>query len=322
MGRALEKAAGRAEGQDAQGTGLFGAALRDLVVISNPAAGRGGRRKLRDALAVLEHRGIQVEHRETGRRGDAERLAREAAGRNPRPGAVVAAGGDGTIHEVVNGLAYTGVPLGVLPLGTANVYARELGLPPEAADAARALLGGTARRVHLGMAGDRYFLAMAGVGFDAQVVYELDLGLKRLLGRLAYVSTGLRVLAAPPRHCFDVELEGETICACGAVIGKGRYWGGAFQVTPDARVEEPELYLCLFTRSRPWDLMRYAAGILSGRHLAYPDVVLRRARRFSVRCSRPLHVQADGDLAGTLPMEFSVAEGALSVLAPPAAVFP
>ncbi|MHB8765056.1 MAG: diacylglycerol/lipid kinase family protein [Deferrisomatales bacterium] len=293
------------------------APLGHAVLISNPAAGRGGRRALDEAVRVLETGGVRVDLRETRRRGDAEALAREATRLDPLPDAVVAAGGDGTIHEVVNGLAHTGVPLGVLPLGTANVFARELELPSDPARAARAVLEGRPRRVHLGMAGGRYFLCMAGVGFDAQVVYELDLGLKRVLGKLAYLATGLKVLMAPPRHPFEVEIDGERLTACGAVVGKGHYWGGSLQVTPDARIDEPDLHLCLFTGSRPWDLMRYTSGILRGRHLSYPDVLLRRARRFTLHCPRPLPVQADGDLIGALPMAFSVAEQALTVLGPP-----
>lgn len=291
------------------------AGLRHVVLISNPTAGRRSGRRLRDAVQQLEGRGIDVDLRHTRRRGDAEELARAAAGEHPD--AVVAAGGDGTIHEVVNGLAYSGVPLGVLPLGTANVFAREMSLPTDPVRAALGLLAGTPRQVHLGRADSRYFLVMAGVGFDAQVIYELDLGLKRLLGKLAYVSTGLKVLLAPPRHRFEVEIGAERLSACGVVIGKGHYWGGSFQVTPGARIEAPDLHLCLFTGSRAWDLVRYAGGIVSGKHLGFPDVLLRTAREFTIHSPRPLRVQADGDLIGTLPMAFSVAENALTVLGPP-----
>jgi YegS/Rv2252/BmrU family lipid kinase len=289
--------------------------LTRVVLISNPTAGRKSRSRLREAVRHLETRGVLVDLVETRRRGDAEELARAAA--VGRPDAVVAAGGDGTIHEVVNGLAYSSVPLGILPLGTANVFARELGLPSDPVRAAQAVLAGRPRTVHLGRAGSRYFLVMAGVGFDAQVIYDLDLGLKRLLGKLAYLSTGLKVLLAPPRHPFEVRIGDEQLTACAAVIGKGHYWGGSFQVTPGARLEDPDLHLCLFTGSRPWDVLRYAGGIFSGKHLGFSDVFLRSARDFALHSARPLRVQADGDLIGTLPMTFSVAEGALSVLGPP-----
>ncbi len=287
---------------------------QEVHVICNPAAGRGGRRKLEAATRHLESGGVRIVHRETSRRGDAETLARAAAGQ--RPDAVVVAGGDGTINEVVNGLAYSGVPLGILPLGTANVFALELGLPRDPLGAAEAVLRGRPRTVDLGKAGERYFLVMAGVGFDAQVIYHLDLGLKAMLGKLAYVATGFRVLLAPPRRSFEVRVGSETIVGYGAIIGRGRYYGGSFQATPLARLDRPELDVCVFTRAGTRSVLRYVLGIASGRHLAYPDVVYRKADRLALCSNVPLRVQADGDLVGTLPLDFSVAERALTVLVP------
>lgn len=286
-------------------------------MISNPIAGRGSRGHLDRALTRLRTSGVRVDLWQTRRKGDALALARTAAGNGAD--LVIAAGGDGTINEVVNGLAYTGVPLGVLPLGTANVFARELSLPRDPEGAAAVILREATRTVHLGRAADRLFLVMAGVGFDAQVVYELDLGLKALAGKLAYLATGLKVLFAPPRRPLRISIDGEEVAGYGAIVGKGRHYGGGFRATPLADLERRELDVCVFQKSSPWSILRYAAGIARGNHLALPDVHYRKGVRVRISSTHPLHVQADGDLIGTLPMEFTVAEDAIEVLSAPGA---
>ena len=285
-----------------------------MTVVSNPTAGRHGRRKIAAAVAHLESRGIRVSVRETQRKGDAELLARGAAAEHPC--AVVAAGGDGTINEVMNGLVGLGVPLGVLPLGTANVFAREIGLPTDPARAAEVVAQGRTTSVHVGTANNRHFLLMAGVGFDAQVVYELPLALKSLLGRLAYVLTGLRVLAFPPRQPLEVDLGGEVVSGFGVIVGNARHYGGPFQVTPLAGLQLPELDVCIFTRPGSLPLFRYLSAVASGNHLSLADVAYRKSHNLVVRSAKPLHVQADGDLFGKTPLEFRVTENALSVLVP------
>lgn len=288
--------------------------MSPIIVIANPIAGRRCPQRIEQAVAALRRRGAQVEVWYTQRRGDGLRLCRQAMAHNPH--AVVAAGGDGTINEIINGLAGTAVPLGILPLGTANVFAHEIGLSSNVEEAIAAICDGRAQRVHLGVAGDRHFLLMAGVGFDAQVVYKLDLGLKRMLGKLAYVLTGLRVLLAPPSQLLEIEADGEMLAGYGVIIGKSRHYGGAFQATPLAGLELPELDLCIFRRHGLLPLTRYIAGIARGRHLELPDVLYRKATHVRVRCGLPLPVQADGDLIGRLPMEFSVARDSLTILRP------
>lgn len=263
---------------------------------------------------MLRERGVDVEVRHTRRRGDGEVLARKAV--IEKPDIVVAAGGDGTINEVAHGLAYSGVPLGVLPMGTANVFALEIGLNGTLSQAIDTLLNGRRETIHLGKADDRYFLIMAGVGFDAQVVYELDLGVKKRLGKLAYVSTTLKVLARPPRDLLEFVVDGEVLRGYGAIIGNGRYYGGAFQVTPLAGLNKPELDICIFARHGTWSLLRAVIRVALGWHLNTPHIIYRKGRNISIRSNSMVHVQADGDSIGTLPMEFSIAENALTIVKP------
>src|SRR5580700_10859761 len=185
-----------------------------MVIVFNPVAGRRRAHLLWRVLDVLVANGVRLELAETCRSGHAEALALEAVRRGEKM--VVAAGGDGTIAEVANGLMGTGARLGVIPLGTANVLAHELALPFAPRAVAAALAFGRTRTLWPGVArgaeGSRLFVQMLGVGFDAQVVHRLSLPLKRVLGRGAYVVQSLRETARyrfPPVRLRIDEVETE-----------------------------------------------------------------------------------------------------------------
>jgi YegS/Rv2252/BmrU family lipid kinase len=291
---------------------------RLLVVIGNPAAGQSGRSVIRSAAGFLRRHAPRVEVGMTRARGDAEALCREAV----EAGAdmVVAAGGDGTINEVVNGLAGSRAALGVVPLGTANVLALELGLPLDPERACRLILDGAPRAVLPGLAGGRRFLLMAGAGLDAEVVYRTSLSWKQRIGKAAYVASGLRALMTGPRPRLTVEAAGlPSLEGAGAVIGRSSRYGGRFSVTPGASLGEPLLQVCVFTRRGRFDLLRYTWGVTRGRHTTYDDVSIFKAPRVTVSSAERVHVHADGDLLGTLPMEFGVCDEPLRIIVPPRA---
>jgi YegS/Rv2252/BmrU family lipid kinase len=232
---------------------------------------------------------------------------------------VVAAGGDGTINEVVNGLAGTGVTLGLLPLGTANVLALETGVPLDPEAACRLILSGRPARIHLGMAGTRRFLLMAGAGFDAEVVYGTAESWKRKMGKAAYVLAGFWTLISRPGPRIAVTpAGGAPLAATGVIIGKARLYGGRFSVTPGARLDEPLLQACVFLGRGRVRRTRAALGVVCGTHAATRDVVIFKTERLHVESDERVHVHADGDLVGTLPMEFAVAPETLNVILPAA----
>ena len=288
---------------------------RRLYVIYNPAAGWRRRWRYRKVLAHLARLGCALTLCETAARGDAEALARAAD-----PAAVdlvVAAGGDGTINEVINGLAASPIPLAILPLGTANVLAAEIGLAGSARAIAETIATQAPRPVFLGSANGRRFALMVGVGFDARVVADLDLGLKRAFGKLAYVLAALRQLLAYRARRYLVEIDGRPFTAAALVIAKGHYYGGRFTIAPAARLEEPRLYVALFECPGRWNLLRYGWGLLSGRIGRLSDVRVVPARSVSVRAesAEPGEaVQADGDLAATLPLAVTLADATLALV--------
>ena len=283
-----------------------------LCVIFNPTAGARRRRRLMRVLDALMGLGARVELLETQAPGHAEELARGAA----RDGydALVAAGGDGTINEIVNGIEDAAMPLGIVPLGTANVLAAELDLPSAPKALAECIAFGRAEAVFAGSANGRRFAMMAGIGFDARVVEGIDLALKRRTGKAAYVASALACLARLRPCRYEVEIDGEVSSAAGLVIAKGHFYGGRFVVASGARLEEPVFEVALFAGGGRFDMLRYAAALGANRVAALPDARLVRGRR--VRVTGPVgeRVQIDGDLGASLPLEATIAPRPFAVL--------
>lgn len=290
------------------------------VVIFNPTAGHRRQARLRLALARLAAAGLVPEVLETTHPGHATPLARAAAGRAPL---VVAAGGDGTIAEVAAGLAGTAARLGVLPLGTANVLAAELGIPPAMAAAAEALATGDVLAIHPGLArfadgGERLFVQMLGAGFDAAVVAALDLGLKRRIGRGAYVLQTLREL---PRYRFPairVAFEDEVVMAGSVIVSKGRLYAGRNLLAPAAEMSAPGFQVALFRPRGPFATALYGATLPFDLLPHMPGVRLRRALRLRIE-GAGVAVQMDGDACGALPVDIAPAPAALRIMVPRAA---
>lgn len=252
--------------------------------------------------------------RETAHPGHARELAREASAKHAR--LVVAAGGDGTISEVAAGLSGRGAALGVIPLGTANVLAHELGLPFKADTIAAALAFSRTRQLWPGIArsqlGERLFVQMLGVGLDAQVVHNMPRGLKRLLGRSAYVA---RTLAESTRYKFNpikVLIDGCPAEAGSVVISKGRNYAGRYVLAPEADSAAPGFSVALFSGRGPASAMYYGAALTMNCLPHAPGLRLIRARRVEVLGVAP--AQADGDPAGASPFFIEDADAPLNVV--------
>ncbi|MGB9723605.1 MAG: YegS/Rv2252/BmrU family lipid kinase [Chloroflexia bacterium] len=287
-------------------------------LILNPAAGQTYRlAELEEVLGYLVRQGWEVSLRETRRPGEAMELAREAAAAGLD--VVVAVGGDGTVNEVVNGLAGTTTALAVLPMGTGNVWAREQGLPTEPLEAAQVLLQGQIRSMDLGLAGSRYFLLMAGVGYDAAVVQTMTGDTRQLFWPWSYI---LRGIASAIHYAGeeavitldDQQLSGETVVA---VIGNTRLYGGFAQITPQATVDDGLLDICILRgRGGLPQISLFALLTLLQRQKWIGGVEYRRAREVVIASRTPLHVQVDGEPIGQTPMTFRAVPRALRVLLP------
>ncbi len=297
---------------------------RNITLISNPNAGRGGRRRAAEVerfCALLRQRGIEVETLTTNAPGDATRLA--AASVREGVGEVIVSGGDGTINEALQGLVGGRVRLGIWPAGTANVLARELRLPFDAQGAADVIARGRTRRIYAGAATEeasgarRFFFLMAGVGLDASVVERVRPRLKRRVGEGAFWVSGLGHLVRWRPVPFSVEIEGETYPATFAAFGRAPHYGGDISVTPGARLDEPEFEICIVnSHSRLRFLQLLAHGLRrEGLRRELPGVRYVRATR--ARATGEARMQVDGELTGRLPVTFEIAPEAVEVIAPP-----
>jgi diacylglycerol kinase (ATP) len=302
-------------------------ASKALLLIVNPTAGRR-RRGLVDAVAArVRQAGWSVDVVETKAAGDARQLAETCdAGRYS---VIAVAGGDGTINEVINGLAGRGddtPAVGIVPLGTANVLAHELGLGFSAAAVARTMVAGRALLVQPGEAvngaGSRCFSLMAGAGFDAKVVAGVSAPLKRRLGRAAYVWRSLVEARRYRPVRYEVEIDGVRHEASSVIVTRSRHYAGPYVVAPKAALGEPMLHVCLFERWGRSHTFRYGLALLRGRlpRTAGYRVVTGRSVRVSVLSDagelREQPVQIDGDNALTLPVSIGLSAGAVRLLQP------
>ena len=289
---------------------------RHILIIVNPAAGRArsSERRLGRFVAALERQGCTVVLRRAGPSpGQVERLAGQA---EPGFEAIVAAGGDGTISAVVNGLGGRAVPFGVLPLGSANVLAREIRLPRAPEALASLIATGPVSPIWPGRVGERAFVMMASAGFDSEIVAALSPELKRRVGRLAFAWGFLVRLWHCPACELTVRADGVEYRAAAVVAAKGRHYAGPFVVAPGADLAEPVLELVLLDRRGRWAMLRYATALLLGRVPRLGDIAIVRARQASVAGNRALPVQADGEIVGELPITLAVADRPLLLIRP------
>lgn len=286
-----------------------------VALIFNKAAGRGRKKSLLldGVIESLSAADMVVDVYPTEAPGHATELARRARAVSER---VLAWGGDGTLNEVAAGLLGSEVPMGVLPGGTVNVFARELGIPLRLEEAVKCFVSGRVVSIPVGLANGRPFLLMVGVGLDGEVVHRLESSFKDRLGALAFWLDGLRVLARFPMSPVTVRADGREIVCSSVVIGKLRRYGPRYFITPEAKVDEPKLHTVLFKGRKRRDYLRYLFGVLGGLHLRFGDVDSFKTDRLEVRSTEEVRVQIDGEPAGHTPLSIEVRDRGLSVVLP------
>ncbi|AHJ67882.1 diacylglycerol/lipid kinase family protein [Granulibacter bethesdensis] len=289
-----------------------------MIVIFNPAAGQRRPGRLWAVLDLLLEHGIKVELAETRHPGHATELARQAAASGTDM--IVAAGGDGTIAEIAQGMIGSPTRLGILPLGSANVLAHELTLPVRAKAIASTLAFRRTRPLWPGLvqAGQRQrlFVQMLGVGFDAQVVHHLPLPLKRFTGRIAYAAQSIREISRYRSTRFPVIIDGQPHEAATVIVAKGRYYGGPFLLAPDAASDSPGFSIAMFQQDSTRDILKYGLQLLFGQLPACTGLKFLRGREIIFPGSTILPAQADGDPAGHTPLHIGDAPCPLRVVVP------
>jgi diacylglycerol kinase (ATP) len=288
----------------------------EILIIGNPVAGNGkAADRINRFVRILEDRGHEVETFLTRKPGDA--LSR-ASCIDIAPEQLVVAGGDGTINEVLNGLADPSrVPILHLPVGTANMLARDLGLPRGLKHLASVLERGKIRRVDMGLAGDRRFLLLLSAGFDAAVTEQVKHSRGKKLGYLGYCIPIMRTLT---RH-QPVELtvtidDGESFAGQEIMVLNCRNYGGYFVFADDARLDSGHFDITVFPDGRITSLFRCAIAGLTRQVSKLPGVRQIKGKRIRIESRVPVPVQMDGDYHGTTPVEVEIRPAAVPVIVP------
>lgn len=290
--------------------------FKNALVIFNPTAGGRRRRRLETVIDGLSALGCSHHLLRTSRRGDAEDAARHAAERGFD--LIVVAGGDGTVNEAANGLANAAsrVPLALVPLGTANVLAAEIGLAASPRAVLAMIAGGRRRTIRLGQTGGRYFVLMASTGVDAAVVRGVNLTFKRRSGQLAYAIEALRQGLSYDFPEFRITIDGTQHFARMAVACKARCYGGPFQAAPGADLGDEKLHMVLLPQGGLLALLRYGLALATGRLWRLPDVRVIAGSTVAIDGPRGSPVQADGDLVSVLPVRLAVSDRVIELVVP------
>jgi diacylglycerol kinase (ATP) len=311
--------------------------IKSALLIYNPTS--GGRRQRRfqeieEAVRILKEAGITVELAPTSEAGHAQEIARLAVEQQREM--VIACGGDGTINEIINGLAGSQVPMALLPAGTANILAKELGIPWDIPRAARLIPDGIIRRIALGMAsfagnngnskssaiptGGRYFLSCGGAGPDGAIVNGVDYELKKKVGVVAYWVEGMKQLFRYDFPEMRVRSSGTDHLASIIVVGRTANYGGPFKITTNATLFEDSFeFLTNSTRSR----MQYLAclpALWLGKIRGMDGIKMWKASEVLCESAgeKPVFAQVDGEPIGALPLRFRIVPDALSLVTPAA----
>ena len=325
---------------------------KQATIIFNPMSGRSGRRAedVRQMVEILASRGIDASSSATTGPGTATQQA--AAAIAAGVDILISYGGDGTLNEVIQGVAGSKTPLAVWPGGTSNVVARDLSVPFEIVGLAEMISTCKTQRIALGLAKPgsefkddsaesnansftanstsstarptesairspgRYFVMMAGIGLDASIARSVNHNLKRRAGEMAYWLSGIKHLFQWRAEPFTIDVDGKSYEAAFALVGNGKGYGGGMVMTPGASLDQPwfEIYI-LPPLSNNFAYLRALGACMRGRP-EIEGVSLIKGKKIRANSSREPWVEADGELLGPLPMTFEVVPDALSVIVP------
>lgn len=295
-----------------------------LIINPHACSGRNSQR-MKEITDFFAYRKKSLDVAPTQSTRHATELAKKA---RKKYKIVIAAGGDGTINEVINGLAGGTARLGIIPIGTENVLAYELGVPTTILNACDVILAGRTKTIDLGLANKRYFVLMAGIGFDAQVASQVRPELKKMLGSMAYPLTGLGTLFRYKPQKLFIKLDNQVMERTGyfVVVGNAKYYGRVIslktftrrsQVTPYADISDGYLDVCIFKNTDLVSMFRYVLEASIGNITTIPHIEYFKAKHIHIRSGKePVLAHVDCEVIGTTPQDISVAPQVLKVIVP------
>jgi diacylglycerol kinase (ATP) len=306
-------------GGDAKGTILGdapperGIGPRTLVLV-NPNSRRGSE-SLDAVNERLEKGGLILQHETFN---SADEVSQDIVRRAPDVDRVVICGGDGSVNAAARGLMETGLPFGVLPLGTGNDLARTLGLPEDLLAAADVIVAGRVRPIDLGMVNDKPFFNVASLGLSTDLARSLTPDIKRRWGRLGYALAALKVLSRAAPFTATIVAKGDVarVKTMQIAVGNGRYYGGGMSVSDRAEIDDHHLDLYSLELKSVWKLAAMLPAFRAGSHGAWEEVRTERCTEFEIRTRRPRPVNCDGELCTETPARFKIVPDAVRVFSP------
>jgi diacylglycerol kinase (ATP) len=289
---------------------------RRALVVVNPAS-RNGRQEISEALDRLRSGGLSLAESTCDCRADVSRCI---VAHRDTVDCIIIGGGDGTLNAAAPGLLETGLPLGVLPLGTANDFARSVGVPLDVGAAADAISGGTTKGIDIGEVNGHPFFNVASVGLAADLAQRLTPDTKRRFGRLSYAISATQLLmeARPFHATLLIGAKKTMVRTMQITVGNGRFYGGGNIVAADAQIDDGYLNLYSLEFSQVWRMALMIRSFKSGAHGAVDEVRTARGTSFEVVTRRPRPVNADGELVTQTPARFTQRPQALTVYVPQA----
>ena len=287
--------------------------MPETIVILNPTA--GSPEHVRSWQERVESLAGDCPVRVTSHPGEAEELAQRAIDEGFTR--IVAAGGDGTVNQVANGLADRKAALGVLPMGSVNVFAMELGLPLYNLRRCWDIIEDTnIRQIDLPIANGRYFVQLAGVGLDAQVVKETSLAFKRSFGPLSYLISAAQIAARQPPKLFIESEETSVEEGSFVLVGNGRLYGGPFPFFKHAIVDDGLFDVVVFKRLGYLEIVKYLQDVVFSSDIKVPEIEYFQTRQLRITSEQDVPLELDGEFAGNCPVDFRIRGKALRVLTP------
>ena len=288
-----------------------------LLIVHNPNAGPTARQRYRATLASLKALGASAEIVDTTRHGEGTTAAADAAD-SGRFDAIVAAGGDGTVHDVAEGLVGRSMPLGIIPMGTGNVFAQESCMPRSPDELAKMLVHGQSRDIPVGQANGRPFLFVIGVGFDAEAVRFFESEGTRQFGQAGFVWPVLRALISHQDRSLHIKTDRGESEAHWVIVTRVKHYAGNLMLAPDADLHQEHFYVLRIKGSGPLNRVRQLAALALGVINHDPAVRVEPATRVTIDGDRAVPVQIDGELLGELPLEIGLHPQRLKVIFPTA----
>ncbi|BAZ01409.1 diacylglycerol kinase catalytic region [Tolypothrix tenuis PCC 7101] len=287
---------------------------RALLLVNHHA--RQGQKRLKEAIQCLKELDLDLIEESTE---NPQRLTEIIQRYQNQVDLVIIGGGDGTLNAAVDGLVDTQLPLGILPLGTANDLARTLGIPNSLSEACKIIAAGEQRRIDLGWVNGKHFFNVASMGLSVKITERLTKEAKRRWGVFAYVATALQVIWESRPFSAEIRMNGESISVrtVQIAVGNGRYYGGGMAVVHDATIDDQRLDLYSLEIKNWWQIILLLPSMRQGKHIKWREVRAYQGQEMEVYTRKPRPINTDGEITTYTPAHFHVIPKAVSVFVPP-----